>query len=142
MGKNINIGRKASFTPGLKIGNNFGVGILCEINGSVKIGNDVMMGPEVVIYTSGHRYENTDIPMREQGSTEVCSVVIEDDVWVGRRAIIMPGVKISNEVVIGAGAIVTKDVPNYTIVGGVPAKVLKMRGVNEWNKNIYCQSLF
>lgn len=126
-GKNVNIERNAFFTAGLSIGDNSGIGIDCEINGCVKIGNDVMMGPEVVIYTSGHKFERTDIPMWQQGSTEVRPVRIGNDVWIGRRVIIMPGVTVGDGAIIGAGAIVTKDVPAYCIVGGVPAKVIKRR---------------
>lgn len=127
MGTGVNIERKASFTPDLRIGNNSGIGISCEINGPVKIGNDVMMGPEVVIYTSGHRYEKLDIPMRVQGNTETRPVIIEDDVWIGRRTIIMPGIVIGKGSVIGAGAVVTKSIPEYSIAGGVPARILKSR---------------
>ncbi len=126
-GKNVNIERNAFFTAELSIGDNSGVGINCEINGPVTIGNDVMMGPEVVIYTSGHEYGRTDIPMQQQGLTQVRSVVIGNDVWIGRRAIIMPGVTVGDGAVIGAGAVVTKDVPAYCVVGGVPAKVIKRR---------------
>lgn len=130
-GENVNIEKHATFTPELSIGDNSGIGIDCEIYGPVTIGNDVMMGPEVVIYTNAHCHDRIDIPMREQGFSEAQPVQIGDDVWIGRRVMIMPGVKIGNGVVIGAGAVVTKDVPDYAIVGGVPAKVLKMRGVNE-----------
>ncbi len=126
-GKNVNIEKNASFTPGLSIGNNSGVGISCEINGDVTIGNDVMMGPEVVIYTSGHRFDRTDIPMCKQGFNSPKEVVIEDDVWLGRRVIIMPGVHIGEGSVIGAGAVVTKDIPEYSVAVGVPAKVIKSR---------------
>ena len=87
-----------------------------------------MMGPEVVIYTSQHEFGRTDIPMQQQGKTPTMPVTIGNDVWIGRRAIIMPGVTIGNGAIIGAGAIVTKDVPDYSVVGGVPAKVIKMRG--------------
>ena len=69
--------------------------------------------------------------MREQGFSEALPVVIGDDVWIGRRAMIMPGVKIGNGVVVAAGAVVTKDVPDFAIVGGVPAKILKIRGAKE-----------
>lgn len=127
-GKNVNIERHAIFSPELSIGDNSGVGIDCEIYGKVSIGSDVMMGPEVIIYTSGHAHERIDIPMREQGMSEIKPVTIGNDVWIGRRAMIMPGVNIGNGVVIGAGAVVTKDVPDYCIVGGVPAKILKIRG--------------
>ena len=127
VGSNVNIERNAVFGPQLEIGDNSGVGINCEVYGPVIIGKDVMMGPEVVIYTSGHRHDRLDIPMREQGDDGVKPVTIGNDVWIGRRAMIMPGVTVGDGVVIGAGAVVTKDVPPYTVVGGVPAKVLKKR---------------
>lgn len=126
-GERVNIERKASFTPELKIGDDSGIGISCEINGPVTIGKNVMMGPEVVIYTRGHKYDRTDVPMQKQGMGDVRPVVIEDDVWIGRRVIIMPGIVVGNGSIIGAGAVVTKDVPSFAVVGGVPAKVLKMR---------------
>lgn len=126
-GENINIERNAYFTPGLTIGDNSGVGINCEIYGPVSIGKHVMMGPEVVVYTSGHSFDRTDIPMMEQGSTKVQPVTIGNDVWIGRRVMIMPGVNIGDGCVIGAGAVVTKDIPPYSVVGGVPARVIKQR---------------
>ena len=95
--------------------------------GPVTIGNDVMMGPEMVIYTSGHKTDRIDIPMRLQGGTEVEPVTIGNDVWIGRRVMIMPGVSIGNGCVIGAGTVVTKDVPDYCVVAGVPAKIVKER---------------
>lgn len=85
-----------------------------------------MMGPEVTILTHTHNIERTDIPMRQQGM-RVAEVVVGNDVWIGMRVVIMPGVKVGNGAVIGAGAIVTKDVPDYAIVGGVPAQVIKFR---------------
>lgn len=127
VGKNVNIERNAIFGPLLEIGDNSGVGIRCECYGKVIIGENVMMGPEVVIYTSGHAHERTDITMIEQGKTEMKPVRIGNDVWIGRRAMIMPGVTIGDGVIIAAGAVVTKDVVPYACVGGVPAKILYMR---------------
>lgn len=126
-GKNVNIERNAVFSPELEIGNNSGIGIDCEVYGPVIIGDNVMMGPEVVIYTSGHKHDRTDITMIEQGFEEPERVVIEDDVWLGRRVIIMPGVHIGKGCIIGAGAVVTKDIPEYSVAGGVPARVIKKR---------------
>ena len=127
VGANVNIERHAVFGPLLEIDENSGVGINCEVYGPVKIGKNVMMGPEVVIYTSGHRHDRVDIPMMLQGDDEVRPVTIGSDVWIGRRAIILPGVNIGDGCIIGAGAVITKDVPPYSIAAGVPAKVVKSR---------------
>lgn len=126
-GKNVNIERNAYFTPELEIGDNSGIGINCEIHGPVIIGENVMMGPEVIIYTKGHRHDRVDIPMMNQGDDEIRPIKIGNDVWIGRRVMIMPGVSIGDGCIIGAGAVVTRDIPDYSVVGGVPAKVLKKR---------------
>lgn len=126
-GKKVNIERGAVFGPGVELGDYSGIGINCELYGPISIGKNVMMGPEVIIYTSGHRFDRTDVPMMEQGSTEPCAVSIGDDVWIGRRAMIMPGVTIGEGCVIGAGAVVTKDIPPFSVAAGVPARVVKSR---------------
>lgn len=126
-GVNINIERGATFDSELSLGNNSGVGINCEILGPCTIGNDVMMGPEVVVYTRNHEHGDIDTPMRLQGYEEYQPVTIGNDVWIGRRAMIMPGVTIGNGCVIAAGAVVTKDVPDYCVCGGIPAKVILKR---------------
>ena len=74
-----------------------------------------------------HAFDRTDIPMNQQGFTPEKPIVIEDDVWIGARVIILPGVHIGTGAVVGAGAVVTKDVPDYAVVGGNPARILKMR---------------
>ena len=127
-GANINIENKAFFGDGkgIKIGDDSGLGVNCNVHGPLVLGNNVMMGPDVVILTHTHKYDSTDAPMQLQGG-EVKGVKIGNDVWIGMRAIIMPGVKIGDGVIIGAGAVVTKDVPDYAIVGGIPAKVIKYR---------------
>jgi len=86
-----------------------------------------MMGPEVVFYTANHKSDRTDIPRRLQGTTESKGIVIGKDVWIGRRAIILPGETIGDGVVIGAGAVVAKDIPSYSVVVGNPARVIKNR---------------
>lgn len=132
-GKNINVERLAFFALGnnIDIGSNTGIGINARIGGvssggELSIGDNVMMAPDVVILTLKHRHENTEIPICSQGRYAT-KVIIEDDVWIGIRAIILPGVKIGRGAIIGAGAVVTKNVPPFTIVGGVPAKIIKKR---------------
>ena len=88
---------------------------------------NVMMGPNVSIYTSNHKFDRTDIPMIKQGNSETKPVIIENDVWIGANVIILPGVTIHEGSIIAAGAVVTKDVECYTIVAGNPAKVIKKR---------------
>lgn len=131
MGKNVNIEHGASFTEWVSIGDFSGIGINCELNamngGEIRIGRYVMMGPDCVIYTRNHRCDRTDIPMQQQGYEKPEAVVIEDDVWIGKRVIILPGVHIGEGSIVGAGAVVTKDVPPYAVVGGCPARIIKMR---------------
>lgn len=127
LGKNVNIEKNAYFTPELVVGDDSGVGVKSEIYGPVTIGKHVMMGPEVIIYTGGHAFSRTDIPIQHQGNAPVRSVEIGDDCWIGRRVMIMPGVKIGKGCVIGAGAVVTKDIPPYSVAAGVPARVVRSR---------------
>ena len=91
------------------------------MHGPLHIGKNVMMGPDVTILTHTHNIDRTDIPMGHQGS-RIAEVVIGNDVWIGMRVIIMPGVKVGDGVIIGAGAVVTKDVPDYALMAGVPAR--------------------
>jgi len=128
-GENINIEKGAYFGDGseIEIGDNSGIGINCKISGKITIGKNVMMGPDVIILTKRHKFERTDIPMIKQGYDTPAPVKISDDVWIGTRSIILPGVSISKGVIIGAGSIVTKDVPEYAILCGNPAKVIKYR---------------
>lgn len=131
-GQCLNVEQGAYFSTGggISIGSGSGLGVNCHVHGPLRIGDNVMMGPEVTILTHTHRIDRTDIPMGKQGSM-VSEVVIGDDVWIGMRAIILPGVRIGSGVVIGAGAVVTKDVPDYAVVGGVPARVIRYRKSKE-----------
>ena len=126
-GHNVNLQKRAVFSTRLEIGDNSSIGIDCFVQGRVRIGANVMMGPQVLIYTQNHCHERTDIPMIQQGYEKEKMVCIGDDVWIGSRATILPGVTIGKGSMIGASAVVTKDVPEYSIVAGNPAKVVKNR---------------
>ena len=94
--------------------------------GGVEIGQCCEIAPGVVITAQQHTFERCDVPMQQQPS-EKRKVKLGDDVWIGCNASILPGVTIEKGAVIGAGAVVTKDIPAYTLAVGVPAKVVKKR---------------
>ncbi len=129
VGDNVNIEKGAKFGSGagIKIGDNSGIGINASLPTSLTIGNDVMMGQEVLVLNRNHRFDRTDIPMRLQAYTDVSEVEIGDDVWLGSRITILPGVKIGKGSIVGAGSVVTRDVPEFSVVAGNPAKIIRSR---------------
>ena len=132
----VDIGVKIS-NPGLvTFGHDCFVGadtIILAHQATITIGNNVLIAPQVLMVTRNHRFENWQIPIRQQGY-EYAPITIEDDVWIGFRAIILPGVTIGSGSVIAANAVVTKDVEPNSIVGGVPAKLIQKRRLNDPNE--------
>lgn len=126
-GKNVNIESNATFSSKVTLEDYSGIGINAKIYGTCHIGRYVMMGTDVIIITRNHRFDRTDIPMMEQGFEEERPVYIGNDVWIGDRVLILPGVHIGDGSIIAAGAVVTKDVPPYSIVAGVPARKIRDR---------------
>jgi maltose O-acetyltransferase len=131
VGRNLDIADDVVFSGNKSItgGNNFGFGKGCRIyaGGGITIGTHVMISPYATLITSNHRYATQF--SNECNYDEFKPIVIKDDVWIGERAIILPGVTIGQGAIVGAGAVVTKDVPDFSVVGGNPAKVLKYRTV-------------
>ena len=106
------------------IGDHTRIGIHCTVIGPVCIGNHVNLAQGITVTALNHNFSDATKRIDEQGvSTK--PVVIGDDVWIGANAVILPGVTIGSHCVVAAGAVVTKDIPDNTVVGGVPAKVLK-----------------
>lgn len=106
------------------IGDNSRIGIHSTIIGPVCIGNHVHLAQGITVTALNHNFADADRRIDAQGiSTQ--PVVIGDDAWIGANAVILPGVTIGRHCVVAAGAVVTKDVPDNTMVGGVPAKVIK-----------------
>lgn len=139
-------GRNFSFDPfgvysfsTITVGDNVNLGyrpIILATKSEILIGDDVMFGPEVTIRGGNHRIDivgRTMISIKDNEKRDIDDqgVIIENDVWVGTRAIILSGVVIGKGAVIAAGAIVTKNVPPYAIVGGNPAKIIKYRFSND-----------
>lgn len=94
--------------------------------GGIKIGNNVRIGAHTAIVASNHNFQDPTRLIKDQGWTAQ-GITIEDDVWIGMNVSITDGVTIGRGSVVAAGAVVTQDVPPYTVVGGVPAKVIKNR---------------
>lgn len=126
-GTNVNVEDHAKISSKVSLGDNSGIGTHARIGGTTFIGDNVMMGRECIILTQNHAFDRTDIPMIAQGFQEEKPVFIGNDVWIGHRVTILPGCRIGDGVIIGAGAVVTGEIPPYTIVGGVPAKVIRKR---------------
>ena len=123
----INIERHVQLSRQATIGKRSGIGERSILSGIVTIGKDVMIGPELMCYTKNHETTRTDIPMIDQGFSKTRPITIGDDVWIGSRVIILGGVKIGDGAIIGAGSVVTHDVPPYSVVGGNPARIIKSR---------------
>lgn len=126
-GKKVNIEKNASFSYKVSLGDYSGLGVNSKIYGSCAIGHHVMMGEDVTVITRNHKFDRVDIPMMDQGFEQERPVTIGNDVWIGDRVIILGGVEIGDGSVIGAGSIVTKSIPPYSIAAGVPCKVIKTR---------------
>lgn len=129
-GKVSNINRKVYFGTGvnIEIGDYSSMGANSVIPKNTIIGKYVMMAPEIHIVANNHKFDNTVTPMCFQHSIEgKTPTVIEDDCWVGVRAIFTPGHTIGKGSIIAAGSVVTKDVEPYSIVGGNPAKLIRKR---------------
>ena len=128
-GKNVNVERLATFGNGfnIEIGDNSGIGVRADIPNDTIIGNNVMMAPNVCIFSVNHEFSSTDIPMIQQGNTEPKQTIIEDDVWIGRNVMMTPGRCIKKGSIIAAGCVLCKDFPEYSIVGGNPSKLIRNR---------------
>jgi acetyltransferase-like isoleucine patch superfamily enzyme len=125
----------------ITIGRNSLIGEYSVIRGQggVTIGDRVYTSPFSQIIAVNHVFDDPDIPFVDQGITAE-GIVVEDDVWIGSGAVITDGVRVGKGAVIAAGAVVTKDVPAHTVVGGVPARPIKIieRNVDlEVNRIIY-----
>ncbi len=141
----IKLGKACTVAPGAVIQGNVEIGDFCSVQmntmligygtrenpaGKIQIGNHVRIAPNVQMIGGNHVIDRTDLPIGKQGLVQK-PIVIEDDVWIAGRVVITCGVRIGTGSVIAAGAVVTKDVPAWSIVGGVPAKILRKRKPDE-----------
>ena len=113
----LRIGDFSALSPNVDVGAD---------NGEILLGRQVAVGPGTVIRAANHCFARCDVPIMAQGHTPG-RVIIDDDVWIGANCVITPGVHIGRGAVVGAGAVVTRDVPPFSIVGGVPARLIGWR---------------
>jgi len=117
-GGQIEVGNSAAFNRGAHINASCG--------GKIVIGDHCLIGPGVVMRTADHDFSRTDIPIQNQGHDHE-DIIIEDDVWIGANTVVLKGVHIGRGAIIGAGAVVTKNIPSMAIAVGIPAKPLRYR---------------
>lgn len=127
-GKHVKVSSQVWFGDGrdVEFGDYIQVNERCRLR-NVKIGSYVLIAPEVMILNLGHITTSLEMPMLIQGVRSYPQTIIENDVWIGARALIMPGVRIGKGAIVAAGSVVTKNVEPYHVVGGNPAKVIKRR---------------
>lgn len=136
-GKNVNIERRAKFGSGfrLKIGDNSSIGINCYVPGDIVIGKDVMMGPNCYFLSANHAFDRTDIPIRLQGGSGARKAIIEDDVWIGREVLFTPGRTVKKGSIVAARCVLSKDFPEYSIIGGNPARLIRSRKPDQFKSD-------
>ena len=136
-GGQLSIGARCAVAPGACIQGAVTIGEDCTVQaysvlvgvrdgGEITIGNGVRIAPHVMIFAANHVFSDTEIPIFKQG-VETAPIIIEDDVWIAGQVMITAGVRIGRGSVIGAGAVVTTDIPAWSVAVGVPAKVIKSR---------------
>jgi acetyltransferase-like isoleucine patch superfamily enzyme len=138
-GEHVTIGRFAMIRPsgyygrevgvGLRVGNFSNIGPYCYIgcSGLIEIGNNVLMAPRVSLFAENHNFDRLDVTIMSQGVSR-SSIIIEDDCWLASNSIILAGVSVGHGSVIAAGSVVTKNVEPYSIMAGIPARVIGYRG--------------
>lgn len=111
---------------GNNVGLNYNVMINADCGGKIIIGDNVRIGPYTVMRAANHKFDDIDRPIYTQGH-ESGEIIIEEDVWLGAHVTVIANVRIGRSSVIGAGSVVTSDIPSFSVAVGVPAKVIKMR---------------
>lgn len=117
----IEIGKRVVIRPGCRF-----FGETYDIDTSIIIDDDVMLGSCVSIYINNHCFERTDIPIIDQGHYPAKQVHLKQGCWIGANVILLPGVTVGKNSVIGAGSVVTKSIPDFSIAVGNPAKIISI----------------
>jgi len=132
-GRCVVVEKHARLHPRLEVGDRVQIGAGCQfmIGGQVVLGDDVLLGPEVAFVDTNHRWNRLDVPIKEQGFAAPRPIFVGKGAWIGLRATILPGVHIGEGAIVGAGAVVMRNVAAYAIVIGNPAHVVQHRVTSE-----------
>lgn len=127
------INRKVNFGSGANVvmGDASGIGARTRIPNDTIIGSHSILGRDSFILEANHRYDRLDLPINDQGSLPRKQTIIEDDVWIGLHTLMTPGRIIRKGTVVGMGTVLTKDFPEYSVVGGNPSRLIKSRKPTE-----------
>lgn len=128
-GKITTINRKVNFGSGrnVEIGDESGIGANTSIPSNTIIGKNVIISRNIFILHRNHEFSRIDIPLNHQGFKPAKQTVIEDDCWIGMNSLLTPGRHVSKGTIVAMGSVLTRDYPEYSIVGGNPAKLIKSR---------------
>ncbi len=137
LGDDVHLARFCTLRAGeqgvtLRHGASINIRCFLDGNGGVEIGADTLLSPGVQVISGNHVFDNPKVPIRFQG-TAYGKVSIGEDCWLGTNVVVVPGVTIGRGSVVGAGAVVTKDIPEFSVALGVPAKVVGHRGAKTWS---------
>lgn len=113
----LELGEETALSPGV---------VVDASDGLVRLGKQVAVGPGTIIRAANHRFDRRDLPIMHQGH-QYGEVVVEDDVWIAAQCVLTPGSRVCQGAVIGAGAVVTGEIPPFSIAAGVPAKIIGHR---------------
>jgi acetyltransferase-like isoleucine patch superfamily enzyme len=131
-------GLEGAGTGFFEIGNHSYIGcnaVMGAGGGGIVIGNNVLIGQSVTMHSESHVFTDPTLNIREQGIT-FQGITLEDDVWVGSNSTILDGVTVGKGSIIGAGAVVTKSIPSYSMAAGVPAKIIGTRESTNENRDL------
>lgn len=119
----------------INIGNNTRVGLNNTIIGPVQIGSNTILAQNIVLSGLNHNYQDIHVPVKQQG-VNTAPIIIGNDCWIGANSIITSGVHVGKHVIVAGGSVVTKDIPDYCVVAGNPAKIIKQYDFEkqEWIK--------
>lgn len=131
------INRRVQFGSGrnIEMGDESGIGARTSIPSNTIIGKHVILSRDCMLWHANHNYDRTDIPINDQGMGPTLPTIIEDDCWIGMRCLLTPGRHVRKGTLVAMGSVLTKDYPEYSVVGGAPAKLIRNRLESKQKQN-------